>query len=63
MNYTKNDTNEGWEEHGVDISRLRRTELGPEPANDGAVERNLTRVLGTGSHQYEVAEVLVFRLA
>ena len=42
VNYTKKDINEGWEEHGVDISRLRRTELGPEPANGDAVARNLT---------------------
>ena len=42
VNYTKNDINEGWGEHGVDILRLRRTELGPEPANGDAVARNLT---------------------
>ena len=46
VTYMKNDTNEGWEEHDVDISRLRRTELGPEPAIEVAVERNLTTMLG-----------------
>ena len=45
VNYTMKDTHEGWEEHDVDISRLHRTELGPEPANDGAVERDRTSVL------------------
>ena len=44
--YVKNDAKEGWEEHDVDISRLRRTELGPEPATEAAVERNLTTMLG-----------------
>ena len=45
MNYTMNNINEGWGEHNVDISRLRHTELGPEPANDHAVERDLTSML------------------
>ena len=45
VNYTMNSTNEGREEHSVDISRLRHTELGPEPANDRAVERDLPSVL------------------
>ena len=45
VNHTMKDINQGWEEHGVDISRLRPREVGPEAANDGAVERDLTNVL------------------
>ena len=40
-----NNRNEVWEEDNVHISRLRHIELGPEPANDRAVERDLTSVL------------------
>ena len=45
VNYRMSNTNEGWREHIVDISRLRHTVLGPEPANDHAVERDLTSIL------------------